>query len=255
MRITAIALCIMTLSAVAEAPYSFRNRLVAVHRTDRRDFALKAAADDYVPTDENQYGPCRIGPAYPFNYFGKDLQSGWKAPSDFPLTPGFRFDICHFDYGNPIRGLGTDAVSLEESEQKEIELFESQASDYRQGAEIFRQISASLPDGRRDEAVRMAALDEYLTCACLTAVHVKRGRIVWRRGDRDGVLRLARAEYANAKAALAAVETDSRLGWLASSDYTGSRAQIEWKLRKMRELYGSATFDEQEKRIRPEMKP
>lgn len=36
----------------------------------------------------------------------------------------------------------------------------------------------------------------------------------------------------------AAVDTDSRLGWLCSSGYTGGRAQIEWKLRKMRELYG-----------------
>ena len=208
--------------------------------------AWSRAADDYVPTDENQYGPCRIGPAYPFNYFGKDLQPGWKAPADFPLTPGFMFDICHFDYGKPIKGLGTDAVSLEESELKEIELFESQASDYRHGTEIFRMIAASLPDGRRDEAVRMAALGEYLMRACLTAVHVKRGRIAWRKGDRAEVLRLARAEYANAKAALAAVDADSRLGWLASSDYTGSRAQIEWKLRKMRELYGGAAVGEQD---------
>ena len=44
----------------------------------------------------------------------------------------------------------------------------------------------------------------------------------------------------NAKSALAAVDADSRLGWLASSGYTGSRPQIEWKLRKMRELYGDA---------------
>ena len=51
---------------------------------------------------------------------------------------------------------------------------------------------------------------------------------------------LAKAEYANAKSALEAVDADSRLGWLASSGYTGSRPQIEWKLRKMRELYGDA---------------
>ena len=199
------------------------------------------AADDYVPTDENQYGPCRIGPAYPFNFFGEDLQKGWKPPADFPLEAGAKFTICHFDFSKPIGGLGADAIVLDEqSERMEIELFESQASDYRSGAALFREIAASLPAGRRDEAVRMAALGAYLGCACETTANLKKGRIAWRRGDRAAVEALARAEYANAKSALDAVDADSRLGWLASSGYTGSRPQIEWKLRKMRELYGPA---------------
>ncbi|MBQ6914169.1 MAG: hypothetical protein IJQ65_00490, partial [Kiritimatiellae bacterium] len=199
------------------------------------------AADDYVPTDENQYGPCRIGSAYPFNFFGEDLQQGWKPPKDFPLEAGAKFTICHFDFSKPIGGLGTAAIVLdEETERKEIELFESQAADYSRGAGLFREIAASLPAGRRDEAERMAALGAYLGCACATTANLKKGRIAWRRGDRAAVEALARAEYANAKSALAAVDADSRLGWLASSGYTGSRPQIEWKLRKMRELYGDA---------------
>lgn len=220
----------------------------------RRDFgaenvekALEAwrlwsrAADDYVPTDENQYGPCRIGPAYPFNFYGKDLQKGWNPPDDFPLEPGRKFSICHFDFSKPIDGLGTDAVSLaEDREQKEMELFESQVSDYGKGVSIFREIASSLPEGRKGEAVRQAALGEYLMRACLTTLHLKKGRIAFRKGDRAEVERLAREEYANAKAALGVVDADSRLGFLVSSGYTGGRPQIEWKLRKMRELYGNA---------------
>ena len=199
------------------------------------------AADDYVPSDENQYGPCRIGSAYPFNFFGEDLQTGWKPPADFPLEAGAKFTICHFDFAKPIGGLGTAAVVLSEDlERKEIELFESQAADYRRGVALFREIAASLPAGRRDEAVRMAALGAYLGCACETTANLKKGRIAWRKGDRAAVEALARAEYANAESALEAVDADSRLGWLASSGYTGSRPQIEWKLRKMRELYGAA---------------
>ncbi|MBO5751636.1 MAG: hypothetical protein J6R80_04455 [Kiritimatiellae bacterium] len=215
------------------------------------DAALKAwklwsrAANDYVPTDENQYGPCRIGPAYPFNFFGEDLQKGWKPPADFPLEKGAKFTICHFDFGKPINGLGANAIVLDSNfERKEIELFESQVSDYREGAAIFRKIAASLPCGRAAEAWRMAALGEYLGSACETVVNLKKGRIAWRNGDRAQVEALARKEYANAKSALAAVDTDSRLGWLASSGYTGSRAQIEWKLRKMRELYGKGVCGE-----------
>ncbi|MDE3275007.1 MAG: hypothetical protein PUJ80_03170 [Verrucomicrobiota bacterium] len=203
--------------------------------------AWSRAADDYVPTDENQYGPCRIGPAYPFNFFGKRLQEGWKPPADFPLSPGSRFSICHFDFSEPIDGLGMAAQTIDETaERLEIDLFESQVADYRFGAEAFRAIAASLPEGRRDEAVRQAALGEYLMRTCLTVVHLKKGRKAWRAGDRGEVEALARAEYANASAALALVDEDSRLGWLASSGYTGGRAQIEWKLRRMRETYGGA---------------
>lgn len=197
------------------------------------------AADDYVPTDENQYGPCRIGPAYPYNFFGPDLQEGWKPPKDFPLDPGAKFTICFFDFAKPIPGLGMAAVTLDaENERKEIELFESQVADYAKGAELMQAIAASLPEGRRDAALRQAALGAYLKCACQTVVNVKRGRQAFRRGDRAEVERIARLEYANAVEALNAVDVDSRLGWLCSSGYTGSRPQIEWKLRKMRELYG-----------------
>lgn len=197
------------------------------------------AAADYVPTDENQYGPGRIGPAYPFNFFGENLQQGWKPPADFPIVPGSKFTICHFDFGKPIWGLGTAAVKLDEDKElKEIELFGWQAEDYAKGAGIFREIAATLPPGRAGDAVRMAALGEYLSRTCRTAYHLKKGRIAHRKGDRAEVMRLAKAEYANASAALRLVDEDSRLGWLASSDYTGSRPQIEWKLRKMRELYG-----------------
>ena len=197
------------------------------------------AADDYVPTDENQYGPCRIGPAYPYNFFGPDLQEGWNPPKDFPLDPGARFTICFFDFAKPIPGLGMAAVTLDaESERKEIELFESQVADYAKGADLMKAIAASLPEGRRAEAVRQAALGTYLKCACQTVVNMKRGRQAFRLGDRAEVERIARLEYANAKSALTAVDADSRLGWLCSSGYTGSRSQIEWKLRKMRKLYG-----------------
>jgi len=103
----------------------------------------------------------------------------------------------------------------------------------------MREIAAALPEGRRDEALRQAALGDYLMHACQTTVNVKRGRRAFRKNDRAEVERLAKLEYANAEAALAAVDADSRLGWLCSSGYTGGRVQIEWKLRKMREIYGA----------------
>lgn len=206
------------------------------------------AAADYVPSNENQYGPCRIGPAYPFDFTGPVLglstnsldcnSAGFKLPEGFPLTPGFQFFICNFDYRWSLGGLGKEAGPEDVAEAKEIELFESQVEDWRAGADAFREIAASLPEGRRDDAVRMAALGEFIMRTCLTALHVKKGRIAWRRGDRAAIEALAKAEYANAMAALKVVDEDSQLGYLASSDYIGGRRQIEWKLRMMRRRYG-----------------
>ena len=133
------------------------------------------------------------------------------------------------------------AVVLDETKElKEIELFESQVADYAAGAGIFRRIGSSLTGARRDNALRMAALGDYLMRSSATVVNLKRARIAWRNFDRAEVMRLAKKEYANAAGALKSVDFDSRLGWLASSGYTGGRAQIEWKLRKMRKLYGDA---------------
>jgi len=45
-------------------------------------------------------------------------------------------------------------------------------------------------------------------------------------------------EYANARAALSLVDVDSRLGFECSMEYAGGREQIEWKLRRMEDLFG-----------------
>ena len=53
------------------------------------------------------------------------------------------------------------------------------------------------------------------------------------------MLKWAKAEYANATAALALVEEDSRLGWEPSMEYVGGPEQIRWKLARMEKLYGA----------------
>jgi len=44
---------------------------------------------------------------------------------------------------------------------------------------------------------------------------------------------LAHAEMANAKAAIPAVETDSRLGWEPSMEYVCDKWHLDWKQRQM----------------------
>ena len=84
----------------------------------------------------------------------------------------------------------------------------------------------------------MANLAAYLAACCRTAINVKRGATAFRAGDQAALLAAARAEYANAKAALKFVEADSRLGWEPSMEYCGGPEQIRWKLALMETHYG-----------------
>lgn len=70
-----------------------------------------------------------------------------------------------------------------------------------------------------------------------------RGYLAFKRGDREEMLKYARAEYENARAALKLVERDSRLGWEPSMEYAPGPEQIRWKMRRMEELYGFSRAD------------
>ena len=199
-------------------------------------------AVDYVPTDCNQYGTFRIGPAYPFT-FGH----GVVARNDFPgkrYASNWPAGICRMDYLKEgyVPQLTPERMD-DEYFRKEIELFEPMAEHYAAGSRAFADMARRLEGRRRGCAIDMANLAGYLAAACRTAVNVKRGAIAFRAGDNAALLAAARAEYANARAALAFVEADSRLGWEPSMEYCGGPEQIRWKLALMEKFYGKENLE------------
>ena len=198
------------------------------------------AARDYVASDANQYGPFRIGPAYPFHFGGDRI-----ANEDFPCPPYASFGVriarlnYYLDRSLQKPAAGEAGKQSLEKANKEIEILEMMRSALAAGADIFEGISAG-----SEKARRMAALGRFMQRTATTAINVKRGVIACRTGDKAGLLRLARDEYANAKAALPLVEADSRLGWEPSMEYVGGPEQIRWKLRMMESLYGKAALAE-----------
>ena len=198
-------------------------------------------AADYAPTDCNQYGTFRIGPAYPFT-FGHGVVANGEFPgkryaSNWPAA------ICRMDYLREgyVPQLTPERMD-DEYFRKEVELLEPMADHFAAGARRFAAMAAKLDGRRRVCATDMANLAEYLAACCRTAVNVKRGAIAFRAGDQAALLAAARAEYANAKAALRLVEADSRLGWEPSMEYCGGPEQIRWKLALMESHYGKANL-------------
>jgi hypothetical protein len=186
-------------------------------------------AQDYVPSDANQYGPFRIGPAYPFT-FG-------HPPADYKSFPVKKYasngpGICRFDYLKEgyVPQLTPERMDAEYM-AKELELLEPMAAAYEKGAAAFAAM-------RGEKAAQMANFAAYLGACTRTAINVKRGAIAFLAKDDAGVLKAARDEYANARKSLEFVVNDSRLGWEPSMEYTGGAEQIRWKLALMEKLYG-----------------
>ena len=186
-------------------------------------------AQDYVPSDANQYGPFRIGPAYPFT-FG-------HPPADYKSFPVKKYasngpGICRFDYLKEgyVPQLTPERMDAEYM-AKEIELLVPMAEAYEKGAAAFRKM-------RGAKAAQMANFAAYLGACTRTAINVKRGAIAFLAKDDAGILKAARDEYANARKSLEFVVNDSRLGWEPSMEYTGGAEQIRWKLALMEKLYG-----------------
>ena len=197
------------------------------------------AAREYVATDDNQYGPFRMGPAYPYTYGGKRVEKKeFPCPKHASSGVGIaRLNYLDKDGYRPELG---EVTSLDAGKMaKELELLESMQAELGRGADIFDAIAAAVPPERAEKARRMAGLGRFMQRTVLTAINVKHGALAHLAGNKAEVLAWAKKEYANAKAALPLVEADSRLGWEPSMEYVGGVEQVQWKLNRMVETYGS----------------
>lgn len=213
------------LRAIAARDYGAENAEAAIAAWKLWSEAIA----DYVPTDLNQYGPFRCGPAYPFA-----AGRGKVDAKDFPVMPqslvghGFiRMDYLTEGFV-PCNAKEDSSVPYM---RKEAELLSGMAEKLEKGAAVFAAMSGMA-------ARRQAVLGRYLAAVCRTARNTKRGWIAAHENDEAGILSAARDEYANAAAALPLAEEDSHLGFEPDMDYVGGPEQIRWKLNLMERLYG-----------------
>ena len=208
-----------------------------------RDFG--DAMDHVIATDSDQYGPCRIGPSYPFVLEDeKDVK--------IPTVPYAHFGgnaICFPDYGNGQWGKVRGVHQYKESTDRffyEIENLEKAEALYTHGIELLAPVVEGVPEKKRDNARRILGLAEFIRNSLRTAAAVKRFfemkvRLPDTHGkDRhrlvDEMRDLCRREIENAKSTIPLVEFDSHLGYEASMEYMCDRAHIEWKLGLMEKL-------------------
>jgi hypothetical protein len=195
------------------------------------------AMRDYVPTNEDQYGPFRIGPAYPMF-----LRRTIAVPYTWHAM--FGAEIVVPDYRpqeGPRQSLGAARFPVE------IRTLQRMAARWQQGLQQLEAALAAAPATQPHQARQRARLEELINLGrfilhCVyTTIHLKQWWLLKQElqsepdpGKANAVLdrmaALAQEEIANAQATIPLVERDSRLGFEPSMEYMGDRAHLEWKI-------------------------
>ena len=195
------------------------------------------AMDHYIASNEDQYGPWRVGAAYPFIFRPNITRTMLGKEIRFPTNPH-----AHFGW-KIIKTLYQPYENVDQAPgflrfPAELRSLEKMEALWEQGLE-----EAKLA-GDSENGERLAALGQFILCSIHTTMHIKRWWLENMRlelsADRaealahlDRITEIARAEMDNARACIPAVETDSRIGWEPSMEYVCDRWHLEWKLRQM----------------------
>lgn len=216
----------------------FNNHLQAIAKRDFGDGAedaIKAWQDwsdafaFYIPTSMDQYGPFRIGPAYPLLLPGQT-----PTPMSFSR---FGRQIVNFQYHH-----------LPEISSRHLQILAKMERLLKSGCQQMRLASEKARPENWEEAQRMSALGEFMLIAVRTVINTKRWYAACYQLEKtdskeDKFLLLAelecilKEECGNARQAIPLVEMDSRLGFEPRSGYMADREHIEWKLAQAEDTF------------------
>lgn len=195
--------------------------------------AWSEAILDYVPTNEDQYGPFRTGPSYPLVF---------RALPVFPVASHAMFGsrIFRIDYH---MNVGTRAAQTAGAVRVDAEIRSLRRMEERwtEGLALIAEAAALAPARQRADAERQRGLGAFILHAVRTTINVKEWWTCRQRlfGEADPaaaealldeMAAIARREIANAQAAIPLVAADSRLGWEPSMEYVCSPDHLRWKI-------------------------
>lgn len=197
------------------------------------------AITHYCPTNEDQYGAYRIGPAYPFwledvHALPSGLREEGKKPDT--LSPMFGNRIYFSRYVPDVAGRNSlTGVRI----FQEIKSTEKMRDLLWEGVKILRSC-----ENPNENVERLAGLAEFMYRTAITVIHVKKHYILRQQisiaGNAenaekllDEIEQLLLDEKKNVEATIPLVQADSRLGWEPSMEYTTDEEGLLWKLRQL----------------------
>ncbi|MBR1968001.1 MAG: hypothetical protein IKA11_01225 [Clostridia bacterium] len=224
-----------TLMKLLERDFGKENASSVKQATENFSQAIR----HYIPTNEDQYGGFRTGPAYPlWSGVMEGLPSTIPEQGKMPSRP-------HAMFGNGVYF----GVYTPESEGRnslpgvriydELEAVKKVESYMQKGIDILEKISAP-----NDNLLRFILLAKFIRNHCRTVINVKKHYILKQKLSIAGTIDNAKEiidalekvtleEKANVLDTIPIVKLDSRLGWEPSMDYTTDEKGLKWKLRQL----------------------
>lgn len=204
-----------------------------------------------VSTNEDQFGPARVGPAYPLFY------KNWEL---IPKGPESRRDVNYEAY--PIYTYNLDRT---EKLQYETEEYKEMARLFDEGVRILADVISRMSGRKAEDATEILQVASYIANTARTIHHVKRWHYLkgqlgvyvdaaptWVGGRKNMVdakkaeiplvpaenpkpiveelIDILKREIANAEATVLLTEANSRLGYNQEYDYGCSPEQLRWKI-------------------------
>ncbi len=210
----------------------------------RRDYGVEAAplvmgawrdwsdaSRDYVPTNEDQYGPFRVGPSYPMLFrWIVNVPQAWYAM--------FGNSIIVPNYG--------PAESARQSPGAarfpvEIRALTAMRERWQEGIDKLEMALEVAPARKRAGLEELLNLGRFISHCLTTTINLKRWWLLKQELTQEGdpakanvlldrMTELAEAEIQNAQETIPLVEQDSRLGFEPSMEYMTDRKHLEWKI-------------------------
>lgn len=204
-----------------------------------------------VSTNEDQYGPARVGPSYPLFY------KRWELIPSCPVTGG----------SVNVEGFPVYTYNLDRSEKLQYETDEylEMFKLFDAGCTILSQVVEKVQEAKREDVRHTLQVARYIRNNALTIYHVKRWHYLkgqlgvyvdaqptWVGGRKNMVdaqkaqkplipvedkrpvilelIDIANAEIENARDTIPLVEENSRLGYNKEYGYSCCKTQLEWKI-------------------------
>jgi hypothetical protein len=229
-----------TLSAIARRDYGDEAAPLVLDAWRHWSEAIR----HYPPTNEDQYGPFRIGPTYPLQ-FGPNLSrqfsvKGLKPPEAWYAPNGARIVRTPYELlDSTLQSPGPCRIDAE------LRLLQTMHDLWAKGVASIEQAIDRMPQRKRPNGEELLNLGRFILNCIVTTSHVKQW---WKLNQRllssprprtlsqtlDEMTALAEREVANVEATIPLVERDSRLGWEPSMEYMTDVAHLRWKRKQVR---------------------
>ena len=198
---------------------------------------------DYVASNEEQYGPMRPGPSYPLIFHPNITRTMAQKEIDFPADEGAHFGgqiikTFYQPYECSTQSPGFLRFPLELAALKRL------YRKFTDGVEQLKALRSVVPARKLDKLEYLINLGSYIASCTLTTCHVKEWYMLNVKllasdtreqalGYLDKLEAIALAEIKNAESAMPLVQKDSRLGWEPSMEYVTDVWHLEWKIRQV----------------------